>query len=599
MRALYVRFDYTTFEAKPQAYNDFEHLSINGQTFSSRWGTVFDAGETWDGTINPYSPNTGYDYFEREIGSATFVNPGSQELATYTTFNGLKLYNWQTISVDDGFTIPSQYDNGLFGAFVETAWEDAKNAILIYLEAKGYSTAGYARLLNNSYNLYKALSTNFDTQFKLLEQVSTGQIDLATFEKNSAAAANNLLVTTTTSAFNIPSTLVEAVKRIGIQYSVQDPSFPNVTPYINATTSREMYGNLFQGQQNERFVGSLGNDKIDGLYGDDVVSAGPGNDTVFGFNGNDIYSGGPGIDTLTYESAKAPVSVSLAAGLASQDGFGFQDRFVGFENVFGGSAGDTITGDSRANILRGFGGNDLLAGGGGRDTLDGGIGIDTADFRDKTKSVAVVLSGDTYAPVTVGGVDEDRVRSIETVWGGSGNDSLTGDSRNNLLSGLSGNDILRGGPGDDSLFGDDGNDVLNGGPGNDFLFGGIIGLGGNDVLNGGPGNDVLNGGNQKDTLKGGLGDDTLIGGGDRDYLVFANGGGHDTVADFETGSQGDYLDLRGVSNLVSYQQLLQHTSQIGSNVEIDLTAVDHVLGDRLTLANVNIASLTPQNFIVN
>ena len=49
------------------------------------------------------------------------------------------------------------------------------------------------------------------------------------------------------------------------------------------------------------------------------------------------------------------------------------------------------------------------------------------------------------------------------LFGGNGNDTLTGGSGNDLLFGQSGNDTLLGKGGNDQLFGGDGNDVLTGG----------------------------------------------------------------------------------------------------------------------------------------
>ncbi len=74
---------------------------------------------------------------------------------------------------------------------------------------------------------------------------------------------------------------------------------------------------------------------------------------------------------------------------------------------------------------------------------------------------------------------------IENATGGSGNDSLTGNSVANNLSGQSGND------------------TMSGLGGNDRLTGGA----GTDTLNGGNGNDVLTGGTENDTMRGGAGDD--------------------------------------------------------------------------------------------
>jgi Ca2+-binding RTX toxin-like protein len=72
--------------------------------------------------------------------------------------------------------------------------------------------------------------------------------------------------------------------------------------------------------------------------------------------------------------------------------------------------------------------------------------------------------------------------------GGAGNDTLSLNEANgalpkaNLFGGV-GNDILTGGSGGDQLFGQAGNDTLLGKAGIDFLFGGA----GNDTLTGGAG----------------------------------------------------------------------------------------------------------------
>jgi Ca2+-binding RTX toxin-like protein len=94
---------------------------------------------------------------------------------------------------------------------------------------------------------------------------------------------------------------------------------------------------------------------------------------------------------------------------------------------------------------------------------------------------------------TLTGPESDDVRCVNVV-GTQGDDTITGDQRNN---------ILRGGPG---------LDTLNGGAGNDELFGEA----GADNLYGGPGNDTLNGAAGADILVGGDGDDMLIGDADAD-----------------------------------------------------------------------------------
>jgi Ca2+-binding RTX toxin-like protein len=171
-----------------------------------------------------------------------------------------------------------------------------------------------------------------------------------------------------------------------------------------------------------------------------------------------------------------------------------EDRIRNIENLTGGAGNDTLGGDSLANTLLGGAGFDSLAGGlggdslggdagsdslgggAGNDTLDGGAGIDVADYSDKGAAISVSLNTAALANVQVGGMVEDRVRNVENVTGGAGNDTLGGDS---LAYGLAG------GAGHDSLAGGAGNDTLSGGAGNDTLVSGL----GADLLTGGAGPD--------------------------------------------------------------------------------------------------------------
>ena len=61
---------------------------------------------------------------------------------------------------------------------------------------------------------------------------------------------------------------------------------------------------------------------------------------------------------------------------------------------------------------------------------------------------------------------------IENVIGGTGNDTLTGNSLANTLTGNSGDDIIVGSSGNDTLSGGNGRDILIGGLGVDTLLGG-------------------------------------------------------------------------------------------------------------------------------
>jgi serralysin len=144
-------------------------------------------------------------------------------------------------------------------------------------------------------------------------------------------------------------------------------------------------------------------------------------------------------------------------------------------NLYGNDGNDTIDGGIGNDHIEGGNGDDVLTGGFGVNELWGGNGVDTASYAERT--------GVVYADLTAGyaKVDyfmADHFNSIENLTGGSGPNTLIGDSGVNHLTG---------GAGPDQLYGFDGADVLTGNAGNDVLVGGL----GADRLFGGDGNDSL------------------------------------------------------------------------------------------------------------
>lgn len=101
---------------------------------------------------------------------------------------------------------------------------------------------------------------------------------------------------------------------------------------------------------------------------------------------------------------------------------------------------------------------------------------------------------------------------IGWAFGYAGNDTLTGTAMSNdFMYGGTGNDSLSGLAGDDFLFGQDGNDTLRG-EGDDYMFGGR-------------GNDLLSSTGARDFMTGGAGNDVFIVDGANDVVrEFANHG---------------------------------------------------------------------------
>ena len=123
----------------------------------------------------------------------------------------------------------------------------------------------------------------------------------------------------------------------------------------------------------------IGSDFDDSFVGDD------GNNRIAGGFGDDLLDGGAGIDEVSYFDSFEPVAIDLAQGSAT--GWG-TDRVEGFEDVWGSSFDDTLSGDAAANTIFGSGGRDSifgvagddnLVGGRGEDVADGGAGTDTCD----------------------------------------------------------------------------------------------------------------------------------------------------------------------------------------------------------------------------
>lgn len=357
----------------------------------------------------------------------------------------------------------------------------------------------------------------------------------------------------------------------------------------SSTVSQTVYG----GPNGDLHTTGGGNDFIYASDGNDTVDAGAGNDQLFGQDGDDSLIGGAGVDQLF--GGNGNDVLRSGAGDDYMDGGSGVDTFVatpgdGYDYIgdfASGSGGDVI--DLRAwTAINGL--SDLTLTQSGSDTtigLNGSNGVTLAN----TATTALVAGNFLFAKV---------LRN-----GSSGDDSITGDARNDEIYGYNGRDTLTGNGGDDEIYGEDGNDLLSGGTGNDLLHGGI----GNDVLDGGDGSDDLKGGEGHDLLKGGAGIDQLYGGNGNDtfqsgtgddYMVGGNGvdtfallpgDGYDYVADFAAGSGGDVIDLYHYAGMGNLTTVLSYASQSGAD-----TVIDFGSGTGITLANVQKAALTGANF---
>jgi len=147
------------------------------------------------------------------------------------------------------------------------------------------------------------------------------------------------------------------------------------------------------------------------------------------------------------------------------------------------------------------------------DNLDNNIAV------SRNAAGALLVNGGAVA--VQGGTPTVANTSLIQIFGQGGNDTLSLNEANGALPranlfGGSGNDVLTGGSGADQLFGQAGNDTLLGKGGVDFLFGGAD-------------NDTLTGGDADDQVFGEAGDDRLIWNPGDDTDLNEGGAGTDTV----------------------------------------------------------------------
>ena len=154
---------------------------------------------------------------------------------------------------------------------------------------------------------------------------------------------------------------------------------------------------------------------------------------------------------------------------------------AGPEVINGQGGDDTLNGGGGNDTLNGSDGNDYLTGGDGSDSLNGGVGTDIATywFGWRTSPFSFTSTWRTNGQQADGTGGTDTLVDIEElhIGGGSGNDTLVGDSGRNYIEGAGGGDSLTGGGGFDTFgysFGQgqaaQGNDTITDFTGEDQLW---------------------------------------------------------------------------------------------------------------------------------
>jgi Ca2+-binding RTX toxin-like protein len=283
----------------------------------------------------------------------------------------------------------------------------------------------------------------------------------------------------------------------------------------------------------------------------------------YGFNveANVVLTSGPAYHFGEMETVK----LSGQAGDNTLDASAYSGDVI-FE---GGAGNDTLIGGTGNDTFL-FDTDNLL----GTDTVTGNGGTDTLDFSSTSSAQDVEVNLGTLGSVQMVNGNLSLVltaEDIEGATGGDGNDELTGNSLDNILTGGPGNDTLIGRDGSetyrydiDSPWGDDTIIELSGAPGHDTIdFSATttqsitinlaltaqqtinpslnlrltLSGGGIEEVIGGALDDVITGDGNNNTLRGGPGDDTLYGAGGDDFLdggsgtdLLDGGPGYDSIS---------------------------------------------------------------------
>gem|GEM_PF-558988 len=319
--------------------------------------------------------------------------------------------------------------------------------------------------------------------------------------------------------------------------------------------------------------GTDGADVLTGTPYADIFAAGAGADSLTGGLGDDVYEY-DGTDSMVEAAGGGTDEVRTAVA-----SYALPEHF---ENLTGTGTGQSLTGNAAAN---------RITAGGGVNTLAGGPGDDVYVVADQAQLVSELASQGTDTVETdASSYSLEALPEIENLTGtGALNaQTLTGNSRSNVIDGGSGDDTMRGLGGDDSYVVDSAADVVEEQPGGGVdtirtalaaysleslpeienliglsaagqtLTGNgsanvVTGGGGADELRGEGGNDRLDGGAGADSMRGGTGDDTYVVDHSGDSIVENADEGTDEVrtglAAFSIASFDHVENLTGTSNL--------------------------------------------------
>ena len=279
--------------------------------------------------------------------------------------------------------------------------------------------------------------------------------------------------------FDDPAYQVEEVRFAG--GTVWDVSY--LLDTVSAATDGADF--LVGASGDDSIDGRGGSDTLDGRDGDDDLDGGPGSDTLYGGAGNDTLDGGAGDDVLSGESGADVIRFGVGSG---------HDRVADDYSAYVIRIGPGIA-PTGLRILDESGGGISLNVAGYGDRLD------LSGWTYSNNGITAVEFGDG----TIWNSETLKSHALERT--SAGNDRVHGTPFNDVIDGGDGSDVIEGGEGNDTLFGGPGNDYLEGGSGDDVIDTGlgsvntVFGGDGNDLI------IISSESNSHSTIDGGTGDD--------------------------------------------------------------------------------------------
>ena len=485
-------------------------------------------------------------------------------------------------------------------------------------QAGNILNGSYATLSNYIYSQLESQTT-----LKPLYDLITLEYDATTdtITTNLSAVTTAIQAAITANATAGQNTLFDfdnTFKSLGLKENSNYTDFYNTFVAMNesykfmldASDKTSIYGttgndSLDGSSRGEAYMTGEGNDTIYSRQGDDVIYAGNGNDNIDACEGNDYIDAGAGYNTIFGGAGDDHVYNNVIGSYSTYHGEAGNDTIetlFGYDTYEGGTGNDVVfANQSGSNVY-------IFSAGDGQDTITDlaynpdiytdtikfGAGIAQRNvcftqssndmlitFENSTDSITIKdwfvsdankieqfqFSDDsiiTRSQIVVGTQVGDNVNTVAGnyfIYGGEGNDTVTGNSgssASSVIFGGSGNDSISmingtgstttsitgidtilGGDGDDSIIAGVastgltvtyGNKTIDGGAGNDYIYNNSFGA--YSTFKGGDGNDTIETLAGHDTYEGGRGNDVIFANQSGNNLyIFNVGDGQDTITD--------------------------------------------------------------------